>query len=69
MDTNTKKNIDTILENVTREALMKYIPMKRVKSLKENDISLLKNKLLSDLLNEAKDTTNFPGRVENRKKL
>ena len=67
MDTNTKKNIDTILENVTREALLKYIPTKRVKSIKENDISLLKNKLLSDLLNEMKDTSKFPGKVETEK--
>ena len=38
MDNKTKKNIDTILENVTREALMKYIPKKYKSSIKENDI-------------------------------
>tara|TARA_R100000664_G_C2759962_1_gene150462 strand:- start:10162 stop:11262 length:1101 start_codon:yes stop_codon:yes gene_type:complete len=67
MDNKTKKNIDTILENVTREALMKYIPKKYKSSIKENDISLLKNKLLGDLLNEKKDTKKFPGRVETEK--
>ena len=67
MDTTTKKNIDTILENVTREALMKYIPSKHRKSIKENDISLLKNKLLGDLLNEKVDTSKFPGKVETEK--
>ena len=67
MDIKTKKNIDTILENVTREALMKYIPSKHRKSIKENDISLLKNKLLGDLLNEKINMSKFPGKVETEK--